>query len=304
MPPAITSRRGPLIGASLALLVTAILPSKYGEWANGLGRTAQLVIAPVTQPVTQTTSWLLGPADRSRNSPLLAQLERERDQFRTLWLQEQTRTADLRRVIDEMSRGAMVNELRVTQIRRQVIGGTTDGLGGRLQVRAGTAEGVQLNDVATTSGVQLVGKVVETGGKTSWIRLITDKASSRGAGERSAGQIRGVVVDDRSQQGIKLVLNPVGDGKLQGSALLEPGQPDTPMAEGQEVRLDDPQWPRSATMLLIGKVERAWRGNDGRQYATVRPTADLERLSEVVLRLTRDEAPAGAATSATPGGRR
>jgi hypothetical protein len=280
MPQAVTSRRGPLIAASLALLATAILPSRYGEWANALGRTAQLIIAPVTQPVTQTTAWLLGPADRSRNSPLIAQLERERDQFKTMWLQEQGRTAELRRVIDEMSRGALVNELRVSQIRRQVIGGTTDGLGGRLQVRAGVDEGVRVNDVATTSGVQLVGKVVETGGKTSWVRLITEK---------SAGQIRGVVIDAQSQRGVMLVLSPVGDGKLQGSALLQTGQADTPIAEGQEVRLEDAQWPRSAGMLLIGRVERAWRGNDGRQYATVRPTADLERLSEVVLRLTREE---------------
>jgi cell shape-determining protein MreC len=283
MAQAISSRRAPLIVTAFALLLTAIVPSKYGEWASGLGRTAQLIIAPVTQPVTLATAWLLGPAEGSRASPVVAQLERERDQFRTLWLQEQSRSADLRRTIEEMNAGMGVNELRVTQIRRQVIGGTTDGSGGRLQVRAGAGEGVAVNDVATTSGVQLVGKVVETGGKTCWVRLITDRA---------AGGIGGITVNAKGERGAILALSPVSDGKLQGWVLLPRGEPEVLVTEGQEVRLEDPQWPRSARMLLIGKVERAWRGNDGRQYATVKPTAELERLSEVVLRLTRDEAEA------------
>jgi cell shape-determining protein MreC len=283
---------------ALALLATAILPSKYGEWASGLGRTAQLVIAPVTQPVTLAAAWLLGPAEGSRSSPVVAQLERERDQFRTLWLQEQSRSADLRRTIEEMNQGRGVNELRVTQIRRQVIGGTTDGSGGRLQVRAGTAEGVALNDVATTSGVQLVGKVVETGAKTCWVRLITDR------GARVGEQIRGVILNAQGQRGVKLVLNAVGEGKLQGGVQLDPGQSDVQIAEGDEVRLEDPQWPQSSWMLVIGRVESTRRGNDGRQYATVRPTADLERLSEVVLRLTRDEGEHRSENGATRGDRR
>jgi hypothetical protein len=71
------------------------------------------------------------------------------------------------------------------------------------------------------------------------------------------------------------------------------------------VRLEDPQWPKHAQRLVIGTVTAVKTVTTGRQVIEVRPTVDLDRLSEVVLRLTpkeADERPGALATPAKTGG--
>jgi hypothetical protein len=259
----------------LVLAVLALVPARYGRWTDGLGDAATLIIAPVTQPVRQTTAWLLG--DPGSHDPTAVQLlQQERDIFRTLWLQERERGQHLEHLVTDLQRGALANELPVRQLSRRVIGTSSDGSGDHLTVRAGMREGVEVNVVATTAGVQLAGRVVTVDSLFSSVQLITSKA---------AGWIAGVVMGEGDVRGAKVLLSPIGESRLQG--YVEHGAEDVQV--GQLVRLDDEKWPRSARMLVLGQVTEVDKGIDGRLRVIVKPTVELGRLSEVVLRLTLPE---------------
>ena len=75
------------------------------------------------------------------------------------------------------------------------------------------------------------------------------------------------------------------------------------------VRLQDPNWPASAQMLIIGKIVRVEPKPTEplRQVITVRPVYDLSRLGEVVVRIPEPgaqviPAPASADASLSNGG--
>jgi hypothetical protein len=99
-----------------------------------------------------------------------------------------------------------------------------------------------------------------------------------------------------SDQGVPLlgsVLEPVGDGTLKGDVLrIGPGSPEATGAlpipvVGQVVRLDDTGWPDSSRMLIVGRVESVSTSPEDplRPVIVVRPTINVERLAEVLLRI-------------------
>lgn len=268
-----THKKGALVGTLAVLGILVLVPQRYGRWANSLGNAAQLVTAPVTQPIHQTTNWLMGsPGAMDQNA--LAAAQRERDHFRTLWLQEQSRVRDLEGTIVQLQKGALASEEPVAQLMRRVIGGSSDGSGGQLQIRSGTSDGTEVNTVVTTGGVQLVGKVVRVSSRISEARLITDLKS---------GKIGGVVMLPGEVRGPKVLLNPVGEGRLQGLVEYSGAQA---VELGQTVRLDDDQWPKNARMLVLGTIIDVSKSLTGHQIIMVKPTVELSRLSEVVLRVT------------------
>jgi cell shape-determining protein MreC len=265
-----TSRKGLLVAVVALLAVCAVLPPRFGRWADTFGTAATLLIAPVTQPVKQTTAWLTG--EESARDPTATQtLERERDTFRTLWLQEQARSADLQRTIAELQRSSLDSELAARRLRRPVIGGASDGAGGQLRIRAGAKDAIDVNAVVTTAGVQLVGRIVQVDRRSALARLITDK---------KAGKITGIVMLPGDIRGPRVLLHPIGEGRLQGLVEYGPGQT---CELGQTVRLDDDQWPKTARMLVIGTIVHIQKNADQRQVVTVKPGINLDRLAEVTL---------------------
>jgi hypothetical protein len=275
--------RQALIAAAGVLLVISVLPARYGEWTATLGTLGSRLIAPASHPISMLVRWVV-PAERAgRDGPVADRLRQEREEFRTLWLREQAEADRLRRIIHELQQGSMYTDLPLRQLIRPVVGSASDGTGGRLQVRTGTTEGVENNTVATTAGVQLVGRVVDAGTRTSWVRLINDR--------RTREKIRGIIMTEDGQRGSLSMLHPIRDGLLQGP--VESGGP--PAEVGQVVRLDDEEWPRHSQMLLIGKIERVDRASHGWQWITVRPTVELDRVSELVLRFTPEHEAADAA---------
>lgn len=266
-----------LLAASLLLLCAAMLPARYIDWVGAVGNLATRLIAPASHPISMVARWFV-PAERGGNDPLVAAIQRESQEFRALWLREQEESARLRRVIAELQQGRSFDDLPVHRLHRPIIGSSSDGTGGTLTVRAGAAEGVEKNAVATTAGVQLVGRVVDAGARTSLVRLINDR--------RTLEKIKGVVVSVNGTRGGICVLYPIRDGLLQG---LVSGR-DTPVPEvDQFVHLQDEEWPRHAQMLVIGRIEGVARADHGWHTITVRPTAELDRVKEVVLRFTPEQ---------------
>lgn len=279
-------------GAIALLLILSLLPPRWGRWVSVFGDLAGFIVAPVKQPVYHVATWLLPARKDAAKAEEAQHYMQERDHFRTLYLQERQRAEALDRRIAEMSSSEALSDQRVRQLPASVIGGSGTGTDGVLEIKAGSGRGVEVNAVATVNGVQLVGRVERVSPLSCWVSLITDRSYYKSIGAA-------VMLPGDTRLGCQLI--PQRDGTLMGQVKYEP-DPSTPGAAllpavGQEVRLDDAaQWPRSAQMLLIGMVEKVEPAPSmpTRQIVTVRPTADLGRISEVTLRLTEaPQAPGG-----------
>ncbi len=278
-------------GAIAVLLILSLLPPAWGRWVGTFRNLATTLIAPSAGVFRFVSRPLRSAGAATPDDPLLAGLTEERDRFKTLYLQQRARAEELARQIAEFSKGAALSDLDVNFQAAPVIGSDSTAAGGLLQVKAGSNHGIARNAIATTAGVQLVGRVEDVAARTAWVRLLTD---------RETGPIAGIaVIDDDRSVGCELI--PVGD-RLKGQVVYAP-DPRTPgaallAAVGQEVRLQDPEWPRSAQMLLLGTIEKVEPApaRQDRQVITVRPIVELTRIGEVILRTTTgaDEDPEGA----------
>jgi cell shape-determining protein MreC len=287
--------------ALVVLVITSFLPPGWGEWAGAFGRLVRFFVAPISQPVRGLTGWLSPPDERGPETQVVRSLEDQAESYRQQLLRTRQENEQLRDLIAELQRGIRLNpDLPVRQMHAAVIGNSSDLESSLMWIRAGSSDGVDVNSVATARGLQLLGRVVASDGKTCHVQPITS---------RRAGQIRGVVMLAETAVGPECLLEPQGDGTFRGpvedlrewpsGVPLAPdhsaGQPVRAVV-GQSVRLRDPNWPKSSQMLMVGTVESVEPAPDQplRQIVTVRPTLRLERVSEVVLRLSTpgDDEPA------------
>jgi len=260
------------------MVLCALLPARWMRWMNALGNRASMVIAPVKGPVWALVNWV-SPVEAPKPEAI-RMLEDERDRWKQLYNKAQLDLDDVRKKFEQISRGSLYPDLPVRQLPRQVIGLSVEA-GGELEVRAGARDGVDTNVVATTEGVQLVGKVVRVASRSCWVRLLTDA---------TAGTIDGVIMATDKDRGPTCKgLFPVAGHKLQTRVRVESGQ--KPPEAGQLVRLVDDRWPRNAQMLVIGAItDKPEPDSTGWYVVTVKPTVELERLSEVYLRIAVPEA--------------
>lgn len=264
-----TSKRGALAVVIGALVLLSLLPARWGQWVGGIGGMAQLVILPVAGPIYQTIRWL--EPRSSSGGPESVLLQQEAARWKTMFLQERAKLEEYERKHELLKQGAIYLEAPVRQLLRPVIEATSLN-GQRITVRGGSRDGVEMNTVAVTAAFQLVGRVSDVRPRTSHVRLITD---------RTSGRMWGVVMVADDVKGPKSLLSPVEGGKLQGRVENSDVRPQV----GQLVRLDDDGWPRSARMLVIGRIEAVQPDPVGWPIITVKPTVELLRLSEVELRI-------------------
>jgi hypothetical protein len=265
------------MGAAVGVLVVcAMLPARWMRWANALGSRAAMVIAPVKGPAWALVNWL-SPTEVAKPEAIKL-LENDRDRWKWLYQQKADEFDDwVRKIEKQIGKGAIYSDLPVKPLLRRVIGPASEG-GGLIQVRAGSRDGVDTSAVATTDGVQLVGKVASVANRTCSVRLITDM---------SAGLIDGYIMTSDLERGpVCKGLAPVGGQKLQTRVRVDTERKQKPPEIGQLVRLVDDQWPRSAQMLIIGTIaDKPVQDSTGWYVVTVKPTVDLERLMEVLLRI-------------------
>jgi cell shape-determining protein MreC len=283
IPPAIARQ---MLPASLIVLgiIAFFVPTAYLSYFNGVGRLSQTLVAPVSGPLHKLVAWLAPPGGGPRDSTELRQLKQEAEEFHVQLLQALVENDRLRDQIKDLQRGRELDpDLAIQQITVPVLGSASDVAQGQLTVRAGSRQGVDTNTVATASGLQLVGRVISVGSLTSTVAPITSRA---------AGTLRAVIMLDDTTNGLICTLAAGNDGLLSGD-VEDRRDPTTGQAiqptVGQEVRLSDPShWPRSAQMLLIGKIEKVEPSPKQplRKVVTVRPSIDsLERVAEVVMRI-------------------
>lgn len=272
----------------VALFVLSFTPAKWLGWTNWFTAQVNVAIVPITHPFTIVVDTIVptrisDPAASEREQAVIDELQRV--QFELLQIRQENQR--LSTLIDRYARGAAITpELNVKQVTRPRIANLTGDL---LLVRTGSIEGLSQGTVVVADAVQLLGRVARIDGRTSTVLPIT---------AASAQPIMAVVLlnEDGSRQA-RCLLKPVGDGTLRGDVARPSLDENTNIRVGQEVRLQDSQWPTNAQMLLVGHIERVERNEKQplRPSIIVRPTVDdLRRVPEVILRIPiTDEAQGG-----------
>ncbi len=269
-----SSPRGPLIAAILAALILSFLPQRALSWLNGPSRLVRYLLYPVSDPVRAIAA-RLRPAAPRLDDAQTAHLKDEIEKFKELYYKALAIIDDKQRLIESLQQGAAIAEGPIRPLNASVIAISSSGVGGVIQVRAGSKIGVERSTIASTSGVQLVGRVSEVGPRTCSVTLMTDKAS---------GPIDGVIL---GEEGARLAqirnLSPQRGQRLLAGQVLYTSPPSPDPKVGDVVRVDDKSWPRAAQRLVIGQVVDVQKGVAGRILVTVKPTVELERLGEVML---------------------
>lgn len=278
------SRAKLLLPPTLVLLaLLAVLPARWSAWVGELSRLVSIPTAPISRNVLSLSRSVISPPEPPKAEELRL-LEEQKQAFETLYLRERDEITRLRDYIRELQQGLALNPAaKVQQIIAPVIGTSADLASGMLSIRTGTTVTVDRTTVATTTGLQLVGKVTSSSGPSCWVLPITRKG---------AGKIQVAIMTGEGAPVIGSNLTPVGDGRLQGDVMRIAGggggteQLPTPEV-GQLARLVDQEWPESSRMLIVGRVESVLPSpeNPLRPMVIVRPLVNIERVSEVVLRV-------------------
>lgn len=286
-----------LIASIAVMVVLAFAPLRLSGWVGWFGDLSMRLIAPVSHPVTQFARWISPARVRELPERDADKLQQDAEHWRALYLRERKRSTELRDQLEAIQSGlALHREIPVTLATAPVIGTSSDLASGILRVKLGTASGVGINTVATVRGVHLLGRVVRADTRHCEIRPITD---------RHAGPLLGrIVLGDDDSTWLLCTLRPAGDGSLVGPVEDRPDQPDLidRLARGQDVLLDDDAWPAHAQGLMIGRIERIEPSPDQplRQRVRVRPSIDLARVKQVVLRIEQTATARAATTGESP----
>ncbi len=273
-----------------AVLVLAgglsFLPARWSGWVGQLSRLVVIPTGPLSGWVLGMSRSVLSPPEPARAEELKL-LEEQKQAFETLYLRELAEIQRLRDIIRELQQGVALNpDARVRQVMSPVIGTSADLASGLLSVRTGPSLATDRTTVATTSGLQLVGRVTSSSGPTCWVMPIT---------RRSAGKIQVAIMTDDGPAHLGSSLTPIGDGTLKGdvrrldngAASNETNAATSIPAVGQIVRLDDIDWPPSSRMLIVGRIVSVSPSPEDplRSVIVVKPAMNIERLSEVLLRV-------------------
>ncbi len=261
------------------LVVVALLPARFTRWLEWFADPVAAVLAPISAPTRQLTTWLLPlKTDPEKEGEAVQGLRREVESLTQQHLRDEQEIVRLKREMEEALLIKILNpDTPVRQLSVPVIGTSSDLASSMLTVRAGSKQGVTPNTVVVTPSLQLLGRVAEVSARTCLVQPITSKAATNTMLVR--------VMTDNAAARPLAILNPVGDGTLRGPVEGEGG---VEIKRGTVVRLDDPdRWPRHAQMLVVGVIEDigASPENPLRRIITVRPTVRLERVSDAVLRV-------------------
>jgi rod shape-determining protein MreC len=150
----------------------------------------------------------------------------------------------------------------------QVIGSSGSEQSRTVTIDRGSRDGIQ-PDMAVISATGVVGKVISVFKSTAQVLLINDQQSGVGT-----------ILEQSRLQGVL-------KGKSSGELLIDKIMPDEEVKPGDKVLTSggDQIFPKG---LIIGNVDRIEKGPEFLQV-TVRPTAALNRLEEVLVILKKEE---------------
>ncbi|HEY1422424.1 MAG TPA: rod shape-determining protein MreC [Candidatus Acidoferrum sp.] len=285
------SRHRSLFLLTGVVLLQVLLLAVQIRQTDSQGRLIRVWTVSAISPVERSGAWGIGRirdvwrhyfalSDTARQNE---ELRRENGQLKLEISQLQGKSAEADRL------AALLNfkqtHTKVPMVIARVIGSSADANSAVIYLDQGAKEGIRKNmGVITPEGV--VGKVIESFADTCQVLLLTDRDGGVGA-MIADSRIHGQVVGN----GEPLVeMNHVGN--------------DDEVTVGQRVVTSggDRIFPKD---LPVGIVSQVKAGTTFKQIR-VRPSANVEKLEEVIVLLTTDqlamkqEAPAAGAAAATP----
>lgn len=271
------------------VIIAAFLPPRLLYLAGWAAEPVRTIIAPAQHRLGQAAAWLRGrtsPASAAAPDPEREALIRENEQLKFGLLQARDQIKQLQQLIADLSHSVSLNpDERIRLVNAPVIGGPADLTSKLLTVRVGRANGVEPNAVAVTHGVHLVGLVRSASDRMCTVLPITD---------RNQRAINAVIMLDSERRGPVCQLTPDGRGRLEGPVRSDTIVRDpvtgvaTPIEPGMIVRFEEtpPEWPRSANMLIVGRVVSVepLPNQPQRLIVTVEPVYAPDRVTEVTIR--------------------
>ena len=269
-----------------------------------------LVLLALSLAPTGLTGWLrhARPAAMFAIAPLSGQLERIGGAFRkgrTSSDPEDRSVEQLERALVELEarNNSLLSELfrlerRVEQLGRLRVATGIDTIAvpatrvasmlgsGSIEVRPGVGSGVEVNGVAIApGGLQIVGLVTETSPATATVQLLTDR---RFEPSLVVGVVSGAGVTIASTEELARLplvqVTPTGRGTLVAEE-VELAVADR-IAVGDVMRVLDETWPRSAQLLVVGRVTRIDETDEPLfKRVVVTPEVDPTRVRSLLLRM-------------------
>jgi rod shape-determining protein MreC len=283
------SRHRSLFLLAGVVLVQVLLLAVQIRQTDSQGRLIRVWTVSAISPVERSGAWGIGRVrDAWRHYFALSDTARQNEELRRENGQLKLEISQLQGKSAEADRlAALLNfkqtHTKVPMVIARVIGSSADANSNVIYLDQGAKEGIRKNmGVITPEGV--VGKVIESFGDTCQVLLVTDRDSGVGA----------MIADSRIQSPVGGLGEPLLTMKYVGN--------DDEVKIGDRVVTSgmDRIFPKD---LPVGIVSQVKAGTTFKQIR-VRPSANVEKLEEVIVLLTTDqlamkqEAPAASAASA------
>lgn len=281
MPRGLTSSRNLLVLTVLGLLVLSLAPIRYSGWVRGLRNPIDVAVRPISGPFAALSVWLRPGNRRGGASEEDQEVERQRDQFKWLYLRELDRVVELESLVRDLQGGAWARPPGVRRIEAQRVG--ADIASGTIDVARGSGDGVRPGAVAVARrSEQLVGIATDIRPGVTTFRLLTHRAP------RSRLLVVGCVGADAPLTSAQLQdlprcqFEPVGDGTLADTSVG--AEAAARIAPGMIVRVVDDTWSDAARMLVLGRVARVEDSpNPLFKRVVIRPDTDIARVRSVIV---------------------
>ena len=261
----------------LAVLVVSLLPTRWVAWSTG--RVAEIVslpLVPLGDLLTAARVQLLEDEESVLADQDVAMLEQQLNAYRRHY----------HRLVQDLLDGRDPTAPTVG-ITAQITGGAPNGTRAILRLNAGSRRGVKAGDVVLFDQEILLGRVLG-GGDTA---VGPTDSSFLPAFDVETGLLQGVLVladvpgeGLQAQERAGVLLEPDGKGWI----TTVPRRAD-PML-GMDVRLADPDWPRSAQGLRIGMVAAMVdvAEDPSRVALEIMPLKDPYRIRDVQIETSPD----------------
>lgn len=287
----------PLLVATLAIILLALLPLRVTGWLSVFRGPLMTIIAPIAAPLSAIATWLRDDTEDRPSVATLSTLEAanaERDRLARLYLQSIARIDELEALLEDLQRVTARRSAAVQQLEARRVGVNLPA--GTVDYDRGSLHGVTNAAVALSRrGEQLVGQITRLTPTVATVHLITDNRPD-------APLMVGVIVpaDERGEQFPQSAdalnalnrcqLRPQGDGTLVDPQFGVGPNEQSPVAVGDFVRLLDESWPSSAQMAVLGRVI-AIEPTEQPLFRILRvaPITDIQRLRSVILLVPIDD---------------
>jgi len=270
----------PFAIAALLVLIVSVLPTRIaGGVLVDVSGVVTAILNPPAHVLQLVREWLRPPQHvRGAEDPVMRELVRERDTYRSQWHAARQEVLELERKLDQAGAIRRADPSGAWRLVDAAVGMSAPVSGqGVLQLMIGTALGIAPGDVAIVRGDLLAGRIGPSPDRlTSTLVPI---------GHPGLGRIDASIVLDEQGQGRRMPvqLEPLAGGRLACDVALDGG-----VKPGMVVRLRDEGWPKGAQGMVLGTVVEVGRKDQQplRGRAIVMPAIDARNLAEVTIKAT------------------